>query len=811
MQRSSRTPAGVATSNYRQAIRWRWRSAFVVLLATAFCYLVADWWIGLPQNTTATHVGRTTCMECHQPQSTKWHASHHDLAMDLARPDTVLGDFNNAEIDHFGLTSKMFSRGGRYFAHTEGPDGNMADFEIKYVFGVDPLQQYMVEFDRPADMPANEIARLQVLRLSWDTQKNEWFYLPPPDVDEKLSPDDVLHWTGIAQRWNTMCAECHSTNLEKNYDPLTQTYHTTFAEIDVSCEACHGPGSIHVQLANTSSLFWDRHFGYGLAALKDADSHKEIDTCAQCHSLRPLVHPDYTPGEPFHDAYAHELLVQNHYYPDGQILGEVYVHGSFLQSKMYHKGIRCTDCHDPHSLQLKHSGNQLCTSCHTHSAGKLDGAIHHHHQPGSSGASCVECHMPETTFMEVDPRRDHSLRIPRPDLSIQLQTPNACSRCHLNDARHQKPQREDLKHYADWLRAGREGDTEVAEYLTRLDRWSADHFETWYGTKKDLESHFAKVLHGARRGEPTTEKALIDIVSNPRHPDILRATALREMGRFPSRAVLNATLARLTDDHPQLRSTALANLRFLSPEQLVTSATPLLSDPLRLVRIEAARALAHIPAGQFAKSQQQAFNAALKEYKEVLAAAGDHALAHAALGSIHEARGELAAAIEAYETAIRVEPTATGPRGNLAAIFETRATEILRSLSTQEAESSPQGQQARDLKDKAILLRTQELKNLKRDVDLAPKNASLQYQYGLAVYLDGDYKKAENALLKACQLEPNTADFPLAVALLYQKQERWKEAVVYAGRALHLRPRDQGIQQLRRDLEHRDQAASQRE
>src|SRR5690606_24502038 len=217
-----------------------------------------------------------------------------------------------------GVVSRLFRDGERYMIHTEGPDGEMADFEIKYVFGVSPLQQYMVEFDRTDDMADSEIARLQVLRISWDTLAKKWFYLPPPDVKEKLAPDDDLHWTGIAQRWNNMCADCHSTNLRKNYDPHSGRYRTTFSEIDVSCETCHGPGGAHVKLASSRSLFWDRKLGYGLPDLKSTDNNVQIDACAPCHSRRRIVHPDYRPGQSLYECFANEPLQETTYHCDGQ-------------------------------------------------------------------------------------------------------------------------------------------------------------------------------------------------------------------------------------------------------------------------------------------------------------------------------------------------------------------------------------------------------------------------------------------------------------------------------------------------------------
>ena len=332
--------------------------------------IFADWWTCLPEGVESTYAGRASCVECHAKESRLWTGSDHDLAMDLATPETVLGDFENAQLTHFGITSRMYTEDGKYMIHTEGPDGQMQDFAIKYVLGVRPLQQYMVEFDRPANGPAHEVSRVQVLRVSWDTEKKQWFYLSPPDVDDKLAPDDPLHWTSAAQNWNHMCADCHSTNVHKSFDVETKTYHTTFSEIDVSCETCHGPASTHVQLAHSPSLFWDRRLGYGLAHLKSEDSNVEIETCAPCHSRRHVVYPEYQPGQSYYQNYVNELLEPATYYADGQILDEVYVYGSFLQSKMRHQEIRCSDCHNPHSGRLIHEGNQVCTSCHQHDPAK---------------------------------------------------------------------------------------------------------------------------------------------------------------------------------------------------------------------------------------------------------------------------------------------------------------------------------------------------------------------------------------------------------------------------------------------------------
>jgi hypothetical protein len=787
----------------------------LVLLITAGA--VADWWIGLPQDAAAGYVGRQSCIQCHQQEAKLWQGSHHDLAMDRATSETVLGDFNDAKLEHYGITSTMYREDDKFMVNTEGPDGEMADFEVKYVLGVEPLQQYMVEFDRSDGMPPDEVGRLQVLRVSWDTGGRKWFYLRPPDVDEKLDPHDELHWTGVAQRWNNMCADCHTTNLQKNFDDKTAKYQTTFSEIDVSCEACHGPGSLHVEIAQTKGLFWDRHHGYGLAKLKDKHSSKaQLDTCFQCHSRRSrIVKPEYRPGTDYYEHFGNELLVENTYFADGQVMDEVYVHGSFIQSKMYHKNIRCTDCHDPHTARLKHDGNKVCTSCHEHPAGKYDSPAHHRHNTNGKGASCVECHMPETTYMAVDPRRDHSLRVPRPDLSVQLGTPNACTRCHLDRAKIPPARRADFTQYLDWMLAARD-DAEVRSALATVDKWAADHCNKWYGEKQDKLPHFANVLAAARQDKPEVENELAAFATNKRLPGIVRATCLQELARFGRETAIKTSVRLLEDDDIQVRSIAVANLQILNSsnqrdvKQLIRLLVPFLEDPAGTVRVEATRVLAFVPPGMLDGQQRRTLRSSIREFEASLMSNSDRAGPHLVLGSLHEFSGNVEAARKAYETAMRVEPRATFARKNLAALLDRQAeeaeAEVGQLARTDRQQAIERAIEAQKLRQRAGKLREEELVLLQRDVRLAPENAGIQYEYGLALYNNDRNEEAEKALARAVELSPNTAQFVGALGLLYHAQKRYSKALPYLERVLELQPDDEGYRRLLEEV--RKQAAS---
>ena len=221
-------------------------------LSTLIAFLCASITITLMATAAAestlssTFVGGKACAECHQQQYAEWSDSHHDLAMQDASEETVRGDFEDAAFTAHGVTSRFFRRNGDYFVNTEGPDGKLFDYKIDYTFGVYPLQQYLIAFPE---------GRYQALGLAWDARPKasggqRWFHLYP---DEHIRPDDVLHWTQINQNWNFMCADCHSTNLQRNFDVAQDRYETTWSELDVSCEACHGPGSKHVAWGRSES------------------------------------------------------------------------------------------------------------------------------------------------------------------------------------------------------------------------------------------------------------------------------------------------------------------------------------------------------------------------------------------------------------------------------------------------------------------------------------------------------------------------------------------------------------------------------
>jgi tetratricopeptide (TPR) repeat protein len=744
--------------------------AFASMLAAML--VAADWWWADPPDATSTYVGREQCARCHAKEVEAWTGSDHDRAMAVATPQTVLGDFNDRRYTHFGTTSRMFRRGDQFLITTDGPDGREQTYSIKYTFGVRPLQQYLVEFPD---------GRVQCLPIAWDTERRQWFHLYP---HEKLPAGDELHWTRPLQNWNYMCADCHSTNLQRNYDLKTNRYHTTFSEINVSCETCHGPGSQHVRLADAWSLFWDRRHGFGLPRLKDASNRVEIETCAPCHARRRIVYPGFRAGAKLLDYYLPEMLDSDYYWPDGQIRDEDYEYSSFVQSRMYHQNVRCSNCHDPHSMRVKFKegptirDNRLCGQCHV--PAKYDTPAHHHHPKADKpGTLCIECHMPKTPYMVIDPRLDHSIRVPRPELTVDLGIPNACNGCHHDKAKGETPQ------------------------------WAVEQVRTWYGPLKG-PPHPAYAIAAGRQLKPEGLALLEAVVRRKDLSAMVRASALALLARYGNDAVEFLAAEALKDPEELVRAVVPRALEGCPPDRLKPHLTPALSDPIRAVRTEAARVLSavlRVPGVQFAPAEREAFDRALAEYLAGQESVADQPAAHLNIAVIRTHQGRLQEAEQAYRTSLKIDPQFIPSRINLAMLYDQLDRKKEAEQELREAiRINPRYAEAHY--SLGLLLAEQKgrlaeaLASLTKAAELAPQNARIHYNRGLALQTLGRADEAEAALRKAFALAPTAPDYLYALATLYAQQQRWPRALACAEELVKLRPTDEEAQrflaQLRR-------------
>jgi cytochrome c553 len=293
------------------------------------------------QNRNNEFVGDKSCKSCHANEHNEWQQSHHFMAMQPPTDSTVLGNFDNSSFTADGVTSRFFKKDGKFFINTQGDDGNNHDYEVKYIFGFTPLQQYLVEFPG---------GRMQVPRVSWDTKQKKWFHQYP---GQKIASRDWFHWTGNSQNWNTMCASCHSTNLQKNYNIDADSYNTTYSVINVSCESCHGAGKLHVDFVNSNDYKKGKKIpGSYLQLDKGSSQLAQINTCAPCHARKSDISASLVQSGEIMDNYIPEIPTTEHFHADGQVKDEDYIYTSFLQSKMFHRDVKCSNCHNPHSGKI---------------------------------------------------------------------------------------------------------------------------------------------------------------------------------------------------------------------------------------------------------------------------------------------------------------------------------------------------------------------------------------------------------------------------------------------------------------------------
>lgn len=678
------------------------RSLLVWLLGV-FCVL--------PGHTAslATYLGSAACLACHPAQAAQWRQSHHAQSMQPASDKTVLGDFNNAEFKQDGQRYRFFRRGGKFWVRTAGSDGKEQDFPVVYTFGVHPLQQYLLA------LPGG---RLQALGVAWDARPKtqggqRWYHLYP---EAPPQPGESTHWTGRDQNWNYMCAACHSTGLRKNYDAAKDSYRTTFSDVNVGCEACHGSGSGHRAWARggRSGKVANAGFGAPLASLRRlnfAFSNGPIavaqgaasagqaagEVCAGCHSRRRELVAAPDPRAPFLDNYLPSLLETGLYQADGRIDGEVFEYGSFAQSAMHRAGVTCSNCHDSHSLQLRAPGNALCGQCHR--AEHYDRPAHHRHAADSAGAACVACHMPGKTYMGVHFRRDHSLRRPTP-ASIGNGAPDACGSCHAD-----KP--------AGWLRE------KLASWLTASPASSSTPTAAASAVANTAAASTISIIPAASVTSATSS--------------ISRATALAER---PSRSALRQAVDA---SDPLLRLGAARALAALPPTEAVAAGAALLGDARRAVRIEAARSLLGTPAALWSAAAAKQLAAATAELIASEQLTAERPESQLNLGDIYQRLGRPQEAEAALQRAIRLAPEFMPARVNLADLYR-------RQQRDDDAENV-----------------------LREALALAPAEPAAAHALGLLLIRRGDHRAALPWLRLAWQNAPARANYALVLALALQQ------------------------------------------
>jgi predicted CXXCH cytochrome family protein len=703
---------------------------------------------------------------CHVEEAGAWEGSHHALAMQRVTANSVRGDFDGAELAEPSAGARFFRRDGEFWINIADAEGNPRDFRVDYTFGIEPLQQYLVALDG---------GRYQAVTTAWDTRPAEsggqrWFHLD----DEVPDHEDPLHWTGVYYNWNSSCAECHSTGLSKNFDFATGEFATTWSSDNVDCEACHGPGSLHAA-APTARLelpavarSWVFPAGARIAQRVPVGvGDAEIEVCAQCHSRRTQFSDAYEPGDSFLEAFRPALLDPGLYHADGQMLDEVYEYGSFLQSPMYAAGVTCTDCHDPHSGQLRATGNGLCATCHSPSA--FDTPEHHRHSAGETGSLCVDCHMGERTYMVVDGRRDHSFRVPRPDLSLRLGVPNACNSCHED----------------------------------RSVEWAASQVAAWFPGGRSGTFHYAQALHAGRAWTADRHTLLTRVIADSEMPPIVRATAISLLGAQMDDSDMELINRSLSDAAPVVQLAALEALQSVPVSRRVDLAQRFLSDSAAALQMVAARVL--LPAREALSVARRAdLDAALAAYTTAQQFNADRAESLLNLGNLEVERGALAAAEATYRRALERQPRFAPTYVNLADLYrrqgrEGEAEELLRRGIELEP-NDPSLKHALGLS----LVRSRRLDEALAMLREASEQGTAEplyaYVYGVALHSSGSPDAGLEELENVAERFPGYSPVLFALATMHRDAGDIETARMYARRVLEVSPGDTAARALAAEL-----------
>lgn len=675
-----------------------------------------------------TFVGSASCEGCHKAEAALYKGSHHQLALRMAEPGQLAGNFaDQVHNSKWGGKTEFHQGANGFGVIAPSSTGEERSFSVIYVAGVAPLEQYIVDGGG---------GHLQSLGVAWQTVSEHpnqaaqrWFHVYGAS---EVAPSSPLYFTEPAQNWNHVCADCHSTNVERRYDPAKNEFSSTWSELSVGCEACHGPGSNHVAAGGhgglTTQLVPSTPWvvtASGSPAPHPVDD-RQLEGCAPCHSRRETLREGHRAGDAYLDFFEPELLRAARYQSDGQLLAEVYEWGSFQQSKMHAAGVRCSDCHDAHSGKLKAQGDALCTNC--HAPDRFASSSHTHHQPGPAAPSCVSCHMPSHTFMDVDVRHDHSLRIPRPDLSVALNTSNACNDCHE--------------------------DKSVA--------WAADAATRWFAGLSDRK-HFGAALaleHAGRRGAAEALRALAAEVASPA---IARATALELLGQHPGEATVETLRKHAFSPEPLVAYGAALGAARQAPPARYELLIPMLSHPRRAVRIAVGKGLADVPLAELSPEALAALRAAFLEIEESFAVAAPLPATRVEQAAFELRRGQLDAAKKSLRAALALDS------GNAAAWVNL--AELARQSDDEAANE----------------------KALARALDCDPDSAEAHFALGLSRIRQGEQRKAVAELAAAVRLAPTNAQFALALAACHDALGQVGTALTVVERALKLREEDSDL------------------
>jgi predicted CXXCH cytochrome family protein len=632
------------------------------------------------------YTGSNACQSCHQSAYDTWRKTLHVQMTKPIAEARVEGDFGNgAVLSQNGRSYTMERRDGRYFVSIARQKQQAEKFEVHYTLGARRFQGYLSKL---AD------GRIYVLPVFWHNEARRW-------VDWKEItpvPDDPDH--DLRQIWNITCVNCHATNLVKNFNPATKTYATTWTEMGVGCEACHGPGAAHIAVTSE----WQKNPATRPAeptaaqlrifAASKATPREMFDACGYCHGNKNNVFFGFKPGDRYED-YALPFLISQPI-PDNDPQGEFWPDGrpsrfnrpqALTLTGCFQRGqATCTSCHRMHGSANDHAlkipveaegggltrqSDRLCTQCHEVATS------HSHHDAASQGSRCVACHMSDVNWRLITRRRDHTFQPPVPELTARFGVPNACTTCHEDkspewavstmDAWYGNAEkRRAVVRLSDTMYRAGTGDTSVLPDLARL---AADRS---HGTL--IRASAAEFVGQLLAKKPTAESA--------EHAEPKKNSAVSAISAVEFRSVVNALIGAAADREPAVRVTAVRALSQIAPDTdpRVTSVLAAhLTDSARLVRVSAVEALTALGIMRLVGARGDALSRAQDEWAESLRTFNDVAADHTALGWLEASRGRPDVGTKELQIAISLDPTDARPHVYLG-ILAARAGDYTQAL-----------------------------------------------------------------------------------------------------------------------------------
>jgi len=682
--------------------------------------LVVCLFIAIPVSSDAGkdsgYAGSVSCRECHEKFYTLWSTSHHGLAM---QPYTKAFAANNLtpQTEDITIKNKNYRFDIKKGIVTESFKKDRKNYPVKHVMGGKYVYFFLTPMER---------GRLQVLPISYDVRKKEWYDTTASFVRHFIETTDrPVDWKDPMLTFNTACYGCHVSQLKTNYDLKTDSYKSTWAEPGINCETCHGPGEAHNKMAKATPK------GQPLKELKIISTktmtpEQRDHMCVSCHTKGGPITAGFTPGDRYFDHFDLTTLEHPDFYPDGRDLGENYTYTLWMMSPCVKVGkLECMHCHTSSGRYRfkKEKFNDACMPCHDKHV--KDPIVHTHHKPDSEGSKCISCHMPKTEFARME-RSDHSMRPPMPTASIAFKSPNACNVCHKDkDA-----------------------------------RWADDFVHKW--RTRDYQSpviHVSNLIEAGRKREWNRLEEMLSYIANKDRDQVYAASLLRLLMACHDEKKWPVLIKALNDPSPLVRTAAAEGLQGYYTPESVDALLKTARDEYRLVRIRAISSLAAIPVEYIPEQQRKYFQSALNELKASLMVRPDDFGAHYNLGNYYMSLREYKKAVSSFETAIKLRPDAVVPYVNISMAYVNLGDK-------KKAEGS-----------------------LRKALKIEPENAPANFNLGLLMAEMGRMENAENALMTAFMADPQMAQAAYNLCIILAK-DRISEAVTWCRKASDLRPQE---------------------